>query len=412
MTGLDPLARRLIWPLRIAFLVLLVALAVVVVRGGALTERTAEAKARDEAYTQLTVVSRDALLARLYEGFDPRGGDAMLARAARIDEALGAAAAVASGSERGTIAALAEIADALRVLTDSLPPEGVVETYVSGEGRVLAERFIALSDELKRGAQSELSGYVADRTSLRGAVVPLFLLMVAVIAALAAVTLRLGITSAREAESARLVQRIEAERDRADLLAREMTHRVKNLFAVIAAIVTASAREGGAAGEVADRTRTRIEALSRAHDLSSGAGGLMAFSALGAIEAVVRPYAPAPDRLEVGGDVGAVPATAATPLGLIANELATNAVKHGAWSAGEGTVRITVAERADVTEVVWRESGGVPPSEVGGEGFGSAMIEMSVRQLGGGIDRRIRDDGIDVILTIPVEGTPDAPAGG
>ncbi|MFD2783272.1 HWE histidine kinase domain-containing protein [Novosphingobium pokkalii] len=59
-------------------------------------------------------------------------------------------------------------------------------------------------------------------------------------------------------------------RDRADLLARELNHRVKNLFAVILAIVKMSARGDTAAAPAVDRIAKRIHALVTAHDVTQG----------------------------------------------------------------------------------------------------------------------------------------------
>ena len=59
-------------------------------------------------------------------------------------------------------------------------------------------------------------------------------------------------------------------RDRADLLARELNHRVKNLFAVVLAIVQMSARDRPEAKEVTDSIAQRIRALLTAHEVSQG----------------------------------------------------------------------------------------------------------------------------------------------
>ena len=60
-------------------------------------------------------------------------------------------------------------------------------------------------------------------------------------------------------------------RDRADLLARELNHRVKNLFAVILAIVQMSGKDAPEAKPVVDSIADRIHALLTAHEVTQGA---------------------------------------------------------------------------------------------------------------------------------------------
>ena len=400
---IDTIAAKALWPLRVLFILLLVALTVVVWRSGGLAARTADAEARSDAYIALAVESRDALLARLYHGLAPSadGETEMLGRAGRIDAAAAAAIAVAPPEEREALEEIARIAATLRRLTDDAPPQERLALYASGRGRALAARFISLADGLAAAAGADLDAQIEARARQRALLVPMFALTLAVIGLLVAASVRRGMSDARRVESNRLVPRIEAERDRADLLAREMRHRVKNIFAVIASVVSASSRGPGTPREIAERTRGRIEALARAHTLSSGDEALDEFALVEAARAVAEPYAPSPGRLVVGGDAARVPAAAATPLGLVINELSTNAIKHGAWSGEDGTVQVTVAERPGVIEMVWRESGGPASAPAGEDGFGSTMIDLSVAQLGGRIARRVRSGGIEVVLTIP-----------
>ena len=95
---------------------------------------------------------------------------------------------------------------------------------------------------------------------------------------------------------------------------------------------------------------------------------------------------------------------AATPLALIFHELATNSAKYGALSREEGQVTIDLAERGDTILIDWDESGapGAKPPEK--DGFGSQLLDMSVRsQLDGSMDREWNDDGLKVRLLIPAK---------
>jgi two-component sensor histidine kinase len=88
---------------------------------------------------------------------------------------------------------------------------------------------------------------------------------------------------------------------------------------------------------------------------------------------------------------------------LLIHELATNAVKYGSLSSGEGRVLIETGQKADQTIIVWTETGGPhiesPPSQTG---FGTQLSDISiVSQLGGELERDWRVQGLAVKITIP-----------
>jgi two-component sensor histidine kinase len=59
------------------------------------------------------------------------------------------------------------------------------------------------------------------------------------------------------------------------------------------------------------------------------------------------------------------------------HELATNALKHGAWRA-DGKVAIEVTESPGEVAIVWRETGGPPVKTPTRRGFGSRLLERGV----------------------------------
>ena len=196
-----------------------------------------------------------------------------------------------------------------------------------------------------------------------------------------------------------------------EILTHELSHRIKNIFAVIAGLVGLTSRQFPEARAYARDLGQRIAALGRAHDFarphsehSRPETGDTTLQAL--LRELFRPY-PATDRgrLTVRGDDVAVDDKGATPLALIFHELATNAAKYGALADPDGlvTLECTLADDGSCT-LRWRERGGpVVAGEPGRTGFGTRLTDLSVAsQLGGTIHRRWRPEGLEVTITLPL----------
>jgi PAS domain S-box-containing protein len=196
-----------------------------------------------------------------------------------------------------------------------------------------------------------------------------------------------------------------------EMIAHELSHRIKNIFSVIAGLIGLSARQNPAIRETADDLRDRILALGRAHDfvrphsadsaprVGQGQGHLW-----GILEQIFAPYRGADgDRILLSGDDPRIDDRSATPLALLFHELATNAAKYGALSVAGGSVHIHVETKDGEVHISWREKDGPAVKPAGAEGFGSRLMTLSVeRQLGGRIAREWRADGLWISLAIPV----------
>lgn len=196
---------------------------------------------------------------------------------------------------------------------------------------------------------------------------------------------------------------------RAELLARELNHRVKNLFSVILSIISISGRKPNATpGELIEDIRARVHALSLAHSSSQGSVSNAAVPLDQVIRATLEPYADSEGkRLQIAGPDIDLPVRKVTPLGLIIHELATNAAKYGALSCGEGSVKIAWEADADAdggTQVTlkWLETGGPPPqpeiADKNGGGFGTRMTTLAAHQLEGAIERAWPASGAQITL--------------
>lgn len=197
-----------------------------------------------------------------------------------------------------------------------------------------------------------------------------------------------------------------ATADALELLSQELSHRIKNIFAVIGGLVSLSSRNHPDAGDFARELYGRILALGRAHSFVGSRGASNDISASGGLKGMLAelllPYKTSGcGRISVTGDDIAIDDRSATPLALVFHELATNSSKYGAIGSEEGTVEIVLAD-GDLVRMVWIERGTTRPSGDASAGFGSRLIEMSIkRQLGGEITRHWEGDNLEIELTIP-----------
>jgi PAS domain S-box-containing protein len=193
-----------------------------------------------------------------------------------------------------------------------------------------------------------------------------------------------------------------------ELLARELSHRIKNIFAVVNSLVTLSARGHHEAQPFAEALRARLTALGRAHDyvrpeLAEGADPDPDQTTHGLFATLLAAYRAESDRIHVDGCDAPVGVRAATALALVVHELATNAVKYGALSTETGTVSISCTEESDAYSIIWRERGG--PAVAGAperSGFGTLMSQRTATaQLRAKVVHDWDPSGLTVTITMP-----------
>jgi two-component sensor histidine kinase len=193
-----------------------------------------------------------------------------------------------------------------------------------------------------------------------------------------------------------------------ELLAGEMSHRVKNLLAIATGLTHITSRSTSTTAEMARELTQRLTALGRAHDLVRPLpGGQGAAALLGDLLTVL--LAPYDDlgafsgRIRVAVERMGIGETAATSLALVVHELATNSLKYGALSSATGTLDVATTAPTDTQlDLIWMERGGPPlgePPEA--HGFGSKLVDRSVsKQLGGTILYDWAPDGLIVTLRL------------
>ena len=195
-----------------------------------------------------------------------------------------------------------------------------------------------------------------------------------------------------------------------ELLSQELSHRIKNIFAGVSALLALSARQFPEAKAFAKAARTRIAALARAHEFVRphtetsraviGATTLQAF-----LRDLFLPYADdaGDPHVIVSGDDTDFDDQAATPVALLFHELATNAAKYGALSVADGRIDLTMQRLGDRFVLTWAERGGPPvPGPPQTAGFGSSLLTLSVEgQLHGRLERIWAREGLRVVADIP-----------
>jgi two-component sensor histidine kinase/CheY-like chemotaxis protein len=200
---------------------------------------------------------------------------------------------------------------------------------------------------------------------------------------------------------------IERERgvQRERMLAREIDHRARNTLAVVQSLV----RQTRAASmrDLRDRIEDRIAALARTHNLL--AEDHWSGVELGTlVEQELAPYiGGAPPRARFEGPSVPLTPQLAQSLALVLHELTTNAAKHGALNAEDGTLDVHW-RTDDAGELVldWRErvaGRSAPASEPRRKGFGSVLFGAVVeRQLKGRVERHWNREGLECRLVLPL----------
>ncbi|MGL4962713.1 MAG: CheR family methyltransferase [Inquilinus sp.] len=196
-----------------------------------------------------------------------------------------------------------------------------------------------------------------------------------------------------------------AER-KAELLLGELDHRVKNILAVVSAVVSQTLKSSASPKAFAVDIDGRIRAIAKAHSLltRSGQGEL---SVRAVVETELAPYEQQKDHLTIAGpDVSLTP-KAGLAFAMAVHELASNAAKYGALSVATGrlTVEWTVtggpADR--VLTFAWTESDGPTVTTPERRGFGTTMIEQTLTyELKAEVEREFNSAGLHCTIAIPL----------
>ena len=192
-----------------------------------------------------------------------------------------------------------------------------------------------------------------------------------------------------------------------ELLAGEMSHRVKNLLTIATALTTITSQSSSTTHDMAAELTMRLTALGRAHDLVRPVPGRSENGALlgDLLTVLLAPYdnlGAFSGRIRVSVERMGVGEQSATSLALIIHELATNSMKYGSLSEPTATLDVSTISEGNEIVLKWVERGG-PPVDAPDDraGFGSMLVKRSVTgQLAGSIDYEWADEGMIATLRI------------
>ncbi|TAJ68456.1 MAG: PAS domain S-box protein [Phenylobacterium sp.] len=201
-----------------------------------------------------------------------------------------------------------------------------------------------------------------------------------------------------ELQTLEAMARMREHETRQKLLLDELNHRVKNTLAAVQSVAVQTLRDEGDMAHARDLFIERLLALSSTHNLlvrRAWQSACLHELAETTLKPYGRPYE------VIGADLQLDP-NFAVSLGMALHELATNALKHGAWR-GAGRVGIEVAQGAGgEVAITWRETGGgavTPPTR---RGFGSRLLERGVaRELGGRVTLDFARSGLVCAIRVP-----------
>jgi two-component sensor histidine kinase len=207
-------------------------------------------------------------------------------------------------------------------------------------------------------------------------------------------------------------QHLQKTLEEQEMLTREMSHRIKNLFAIAEGMVRITARSAESKEDMAQALIGRFHALATAHglvrrSLNSGEDSRIT-DLCTLLRTVVEPHERLKrgtvSRFSISGPVISCGPHAINGIALIFHELATNAAKYGALNVDDGHVTVVWDKVADDMVFRWVEKGGPQiASAPQVSGFGSKLLRDTVlRQFRGQIDHDWHPGGLAVTINLPV----------
>ncbi|MGJ8571379.1 MAG: PAS domain S-box protein [Hoeflea sp.] len=204
----------------------------------------------------------------------------------------------------------------------------------------------------------------------------------------------------------RVIERHRAH-EQADLLARELSHRVGNLMSVVSVVFQRSIRHSTSVPDVEEKFLQRLQALKSAQNRLSESDW-EGTNLRQLIRDVLAPYCSVEETncVLTGEDVTLNPSMTMT-LSLVFHELAVNAAKYGALAAPDGNLDLRWTVNASDTGATlllnWRELNGPKVSAPQRKGFGSELILRLVEKgMRGQLDTEYDVDGLTLKLRIPI----------
>src|SRR6202140_312296 len=211
-------------------------------------------------------------------------------------------------------------------------------------------------------------------------------------------------------EQRRLEREHAAAHERIAVLLQELGHRIKNSLQIIVAMVSLEARnhKSGEGRAALERVSHRIAALGRLYSMLGETNSVEEVDAASYLEALCRDLIESVQKengpsiaLKTDIENEPLPIDRAIPLGLIVNELVTNAVKYAFPSETRGTVVVTLKRIPGELRLTVSDDGKGVDRRRADSGLGGRLVDTFARQLGGWVERASSNKGTIVSLTLP-----------
>ncbi len=188
------------------------------------------------------------------------------------------------------------------------------------------------------------------------------------------------------------------------MLLNELSHRIKNTLATVQAIATQTLRSAKDSTEFTTSFSGRIQALGRAHAILTQSSAASA-DVTELIRSQILLGGVGDERISFSGPLVMLDTQTAVHLALVLHELGTNARKYGALSSVKGRLAVTWSVHASPSRSLhldWTETGGPRVSAPTRRGFGTTLIEQSLKGHGGDVSIEFRAEGFACRIALPL----------
>ncbi|QIK77890.1 DUF4118 domain-containing protein [Sphingomonas piscis] len=193
-------------------------------------------------------------------------------------------------------------------------------------------------------------------------------------------------SSERARHSSELL-RLQAERNKLELFAQEMAHRLNNALTIVQSIAFQTI---GSDTHDAKAFAGRLRAIAEANRLLTKHVSHPSALAMDVIRSALGPFGAAEHRIKIEGSNGMLNGSQAVSLALCIHELATNALKYGALSVPTGEVILELRKAPTRYVIHWKELGGPVVAPSAHSGFGSRLLKRT----GAGTKLAFEPDGL------------------
>jgi two-component sensor histidine kinase len=200
---------------------------------------------------------------------------------------------------------------------------------------------------------------------------------------------------------------LEEKDKKKDLMMREVDHRVKNSLQIVSSLLHLQAKSAGAAASQFHNAASRVMAIAAVHQQlhkSDYVGTVPLDQYLADLSREISAASASPERaLSISVDAAplAIPNDIAVPLGLIVNELLTNAIQHSKPIVQGEPIRIAVSSATDRFSVSVSDPGSGPELKQSQTGLGTRLMDAFVQQISATMTRERTGSRYTVTVTVP-----------